>query len=154
MYKQDNKAFPEEINRYGCYLFCLLRMCEVEAAKEFSTSQILKIYEDSKAQGWIINNCSVVNPDKVCMMGLLVFGTPKVILQVGQLENGKPELWGWVKKSPKHQTISYIALKFKTTGEIGHHYVLGDRNYNILFDPSVKDYTKNPRIGGLIHNVS
>lgn len=150
MFKQTESIFPNDIQHYGCYFFCLLRMCELEGNKEFTKEQIIKLYDDCKNQGWISSQCSVVKPDMVTRSGLFVFGTMKTILQVGELKNDMLSFWRWANKNP-YNNPKYIALKFKSNGEIGHHFVLSDSNRNILFDSYTKDLTKNKLLGGLLH---
>lgn len=153
MFKQQNKFFPYDIQHYGCYFFCLLRMAELEAGKEFSSDQIICIYNESHRRGYIVEKCSCVKPDNVCRIALDILDSKKKIYQVGAInEDGRPTFWGWANKVP-YNNPEYIALKYKTGGEIGHHYVLANAMQEIIFDPSSTDYTMNEKLDGLLHKV-
>jgi hypothetical protein len=152
MYKQEDAFFNEEINKYGCYFFCILRMCELSAGSELSKSQVDTIYNYGKAMKYIGPKCSVEKPDLISRKTLDLLGCKKGIYQVGELQTGKPVFWGWASKAP-YNNPEYVALKYKTNGEIGHHFVLADQNQEIIFDPSIHDYTDRPILGGLLHKV-
>jgi len=152
MFKQENRIFPEEIQKYGCYFFCLLRICEIEAGKELTEDQVICLYNDAKFKRFIGAQCSVEKPDQVCALAMKVLDCKLAVYQVGSYEKGKSYFWGWASKPPMNDP-EYIALKYPTKGEIGHHYVLGNKSMTILFDPSVTDYTQRPLIGGLWHKV-
>jgi hypothetical protein len=151
--KQDNKAFPSDIQKYGCYFFCLLRMVELESGNEFSADGINILYYDCVAKGYIKAKCSCVKPDDICRLALDMIECKKKIYQVGAIDaSGKPTFWGWARKKP-YNDPKYIALTFQTRGEIGTHYVLANSMQEILFDPSSTDYTSRPKLGGLLHSV-
>lgn len=162
MFKQEDLAFPKEIQKYGCYFFCLLRMAEIESGKELTREQIIEIYHDGRKQEfndwqgvkrtWIEDKCSIANPDAICLRALMLLGSKKKIRQVGSLTNGRPTFWPWANRSPWNDP-EYVALKFQTRGEIGHHYALADAMQEVIFDPSVTDYTRRPVLGGLLHKV-
>lgn len=153
MYKQDDKDFPLDVQKYGCYFFCILRMCEIESGHELCKDQIIDIYTESKAQGFIGAQCSVQKPDELCRAVLMELGTQKTILQTGQLDGDKMTFWGWAKKPPYNQP-NYIALRFATSGPTGWHYVLGNMAGKVIFDSSTHDYTMNKLLGGLLHTVT
>lgn len=152
MLKQEDKAFPQEIQKYGCYFFCLLRICEIEAGRELTTDQIVCIFNDAKARKLIGQKCSVEKPDNVCKLALKILDCKLAVFQVGMIDKGKSYFWSWANKPP-YNAPEYIALKFPTKGEIGHHYVLGNKDRIIIYDPSITDYTQRPLLGGLWHKV-
>jgi hypothetical protein len=162
MYKQEANEFPEDIQKYGCYFFCLLRMCEIAAKAELTVEQVLAIYKwgkftPDKTVGLqermvIAQKSSVEAPDKLCAHVLTLLGSRRGILQVGGLEYGKEIFWGWANKAPYNKPEFY-ALKYRTFGEIGHHFVLANSDRKTLYDPSIHDYTDRPLLGGLLHKI-
>lgn len=153
MYKQQNTFFPYDVQKYGCYFFCLLKICELETGKEFSRDQIVSIYKTSLSRGAIGAKCSCLKPDQICRLALDILGETISVLQVGAIDGkGVPTFWGWANKKP-YNDPEYIALTFKTGGEIGTHYVLANAMQEIIFDPSITDYTMNEKLGGLLHKV-
>jgi hypothetical protein len=152
MYKQENTFFPYDVQHYGCYFFCLLKICELEAGIEFDRDQIVSIYKTSTTRGYIGSKCSCVKPDQICRLALDMLNSKKSVFQVGALTKGVPTFWGWANKKP-YNDPEYVALTFKTGGEVGTHYVLGNAMQEIIFDPSITDYTMNEKLGGLLHKV-
>lgn len=153
MYKQQDAFFPYDIQHFGCYFFCLLRMCEIEADASFTTDAVLCVYNEARKRKYIVGNCSCESPDMICRIALDVLDSKKKILQVGGFsENGANAFWGWANRIPYNQ-YKFIALKYKTNGPIGHHYILGNAAKEIIYDPSIVDYTDGGLIGGLLHTV-
>lgn len=153
MYKQELGDFPLDVQKYGCYFFCLLRMCEIEAGVTFTKEQINDIYAHCRMKGYIGAQCSCLSPDNVCRYALDSVQCKKSILQVGDIDkNGKPSFWNWANKKP-YNDPQYVALSFATGGPIGHHYILANAMQEVIFDPSSHDYTKNSKLGGLLHKA-
>lgn len=152
MYKQQNTFFPYDVQHYGCYFFCLLKICELEAGIEFDRDQIVSIYKTSTTRGYIGPKCSCLKPDQICRLALDMLNSKKSVFQVGALAKGVPTFWSWANKKP-YNDPEYVALTFKTGGEVGTHYVLGNAMQEIIFDPSITDYTMNEKLGGLLHKV-
>jgi len=163
MFKQESDDFPEEIQKYGCYLFCLLRMCEIVSKRDLTVAQAIDIYtyakltmflgEDKIRRPILGAKCSVQSPDKLCTYALTLLGSANSISQVGMLSNGKELFWGWANKPPYNKPEFY-ALEYQTYGEIGHHYVLANRAKETIYDPSEHDYTMRPLLGGLLHKAT
>lgn len=59
------------IGKYGCYFSCLIKIAEKIAAKSID---IIDMFNQCKAKGWIDSECFVQNPDKI-----LAFMTGKKI---------------------------------------------------------------------------
>jgi hypothetical protein len=152
VYKQENTFFPYDVQHYGCYFFCLLKICELEAGIEFDRDQIVSIYKTSTTRGYIGAKCSCLKPDQICRLALDMLNSKKSVFQVGALAKGVPTFWSWANKKP-YNDPEYIALTYKTGGEVGTHYVLGNAMQEIIFDPSITDYTMNEKLGGLLHKV-
>jgi hypothetical protein len=153
MFKQENAAFDINVQKYGCYFFCLLRICEIESGGELTVEQINAIYLGAKERGYIGTKCSCLDPDGICKLSMAVLKCDKIVLQVGALDKfGTSSFWNWANKKPYNEP-QYIALTFATGGPIGTHYVLANAKQEIIFDPSTHDYTQNAKLGGLWHTV-
>jgi hypothetical protein len=153
MFKQDIDGFPLEVNKYGCYFFCLLQICELESGNALSKAQINDIYATARLHGYIGAQCSCISPDNICRLAMIQLDCRKQILQVGDVDSqGRSAFWKWAQKVP-YNTPKYICMTFATGGPIGTHYVLGNMTREILFDPSSHDYTQNNKLGGLWHTV-
>lgn len=153
MYKQDASMFQDEVRKYGCYFFCLLRICELESGYNFSVEQVRYIYTSCLAKGYIGPKCSCISPDKICDTAIAFLRCKKRVIQVGSIDKDrKPTFWGWANKKP-YNDPQYVALTYQTNGEIGTHYVLANAMQEIIFDPSSADYTTRPFLGGLLHKV-
>jgi hypothetical protein len=153
MFKQEDLGFPREVQKYGCYFFCLLRICELESGLEFTAEQVRYIYVTCLANGSIGANCSCQNPDKICSTAMPFLRCKKKVMQVGSIDKtGKPMFWGWANRRP-YNDPQYVALTYKTGGKIGTHYVLANAMQEIIYDPSITDYTTNQLLGGLLHKV-
>lgn len=151
--KQENPAFASNVQRYGCYFFCLLRMAELEAGRELSADGINLVYFDCIDKAYIIGKCSCDKPDGIAQLALNFLESKKKIFQIGKINaEGKPTFWGWARKKP-YNNPKYVALCFSTGGPIGTHYVLAAPDHSIIFDPSEHDYTRNAKLGGLLHAV-
>jgi hypothetical protein len=150
---QTDSVFPEWVQKKGCYLFTILRMCELVAGKEFTSSEINDIYIYGLSSLSITSVDGVVNPDRVCKKALKVLGDEvHYITQVGKKSiDGSIKYWPWVQIHEAYKTVGYLALRFATSH--GHHYILGDRLNNILFDPYEKPYTRLQLLDALVHNV-
>ena len=153
MFKQDVDGFPLDVQKTGCYFFCLLRICELESGKELSKAQINDIYTEARLHGYIGAKCSCISPDNICRLAMMVLECRKQVLQVGDVDKqGRTSFWKWAQKIP-YNTPVYTCMTFATGGPVGTHYVLGNMAHEILFDPSSHDYTKNNKLGGLLHTV-
>lgn len=164
MYKQQNPAFPDDVQRAGCNFLSLLALCEREAGAFFTEAQVVEIYTLGSSatfkdwQGntrlWIEKNCSVVNPDAIAAKALGMLGSKKRVRQVGRIDaQGRPTFWGWANKKP-YNDPEYILLEFPLyAGKFSGHWVLADASHNVLFDSFSKDYTGRPLKGGLLYKV-
>ncbi len=153
MFKQENAAFDINVQKYGCYFFTLLKICERESGGTLSIEQINNIYNEAVRLGYIGAQCSCLSPDGICRVAMVTLGCKKLILQVGSLDKfGKPSFWKWANKKP-YNDPQYVALTFATGGPVGTHYVLTNAMQEIIFDPSEHDYTNNAKLGGLLHRV-
>jgi hypothetical protein len=154
MFYQTDPDFPDGIKKEGCYFFSLLGMIEKASGKKFAKSQIVDIYMKAKDAKYIVGLCDVVNPDKVCSLACVMIGDSKhTVLQVGSMSaEKKVTLWPWAAKDPKYRGISFLALRYRT-GKGGHHYILGDKDGNIIFDSYGLPYDRKELLDALIHNV-
>jgi len=53
----------EALRKYGCYFFALLRWAEMEkVGPGFTDEEVINKFDHCKDQGWIEDDCFVVNP--------------------------------------------------------------------------------------------
>jgi len=156
MLYQTNRAFPKEVQKYGCYFMSLLRMVELVSLKEFTVDQINALYTHSVWKGYIIGKCSCNKPDNIVKEAFSMLLSKNIAYQVGSKSYGadpKTVWWPWVMKNDKFKQVDYLLGQFATTGEFGTHYCLLDRNEVVIYDPYDKPYTRLDLLGSHIYRV-
>lgn len=129
---QNDKNLLKDIQSVGCYFLCLARMIELEAEIEFDAQQINDVWERSKQEGYLNKNNEIVSPDKI--LKLFSFQTNKsvVVCQIGEEKEEKIVFWQWTK--PNYQTANYLVEMLLTFGKHGTHFILCDKEKNVIYD--------------------
>ena len=96
------------LGNYGCYLLCLLRICEMETKGQVSAEEA---FEVARASGWMDEDCYVKEPAKI--LGRFAGGT-----------------WDVTKQEPgyKSDSVQYVIQRWewKNTGGIQSHFTMPD----------------------------
>ena len=106
-----------EIGRYGCYFLSI-----VEAAERKTGNYILVVptFLDMKKRGYIGEDCYILAPDRI-MTEL-----------TGKAYTVRHEVKDYRAKEGEIEILHY---EWRKKGEVSAHFVLGDGNGRVAFDP-------------------
>lgn len=128
MIYQNNKQLYSPIQKSGCLFLSLLFIGQVEAHKVLDVKEINDIYCLSLKKNWIDTEMTVKKPDEIIAQ---VTGR-EILYQIGSKDGDNPIIfWRWVKDKNYNWTI----LRYKTTGNFGTHFVVGDKYSKEFWDP-------------------
>jgi len=144
MYKQNEPGLDTEIQKVGCYFLSLCAMIERETGVTFTIDMLNTLWMRLKQIKIIDESLKIINPDIVLKEALASTNKKKpTILQVGQAYRTEEiTFWSWVEKAPRYKDYKYIVEMVRTQGTEGTHFILRDKDKNLLFDSyDFKKYT-------------
>lgn len=128
MINQHSKELDKHIQKSGCYFLCLLWIIQIENRIVLSAKNINDIYTYMVDNSWMDENCTIKKPDNILNY---LLDTVK-IHQIGQKQDDEDETyWSWVKD----KEYDWVIMQHKTSGSIGTHFTVGDKNWNEFYDP-------------------
>mgnify|MGYP001273076238 CR=1 FL=1 len=141
--KQNDGELLPVIRSVGCYFLSLGRIIELEAGIEFTAEQYNAVWKRSEEKKYIVSK-DIKKPDHI--MKEFAYEAKKMaisICQVGQELDEKTTFWGWV--TPVYKNYKYVVEMRKTNGVVGTHFVLCDKDKNLIYDSyDFHDYEWKP----------
>ena len=106
-----------ELGNYGCYFLSIVEAAERKSGKEYS---ILPIFLEMKKKGFIGKDSYIFFPDKIL-----------------SALTGKPYTIRHERKDykPKAGEIEILRYEWRGEGGVSAHFVLGDGNGRVAYDP-------------------
>lgn len=106
-----------ELGKYGCYFLSVVKAAERDRGRD---CPILPAFFDMKKRGFIGNDCYMLHPDRVL-----------------STLTGKPYTVRRESKDYKAEAGEIEILRFEWRGEggVSAHFVLGDGNGRVAYDP-------------------
>jgi hypothetical protein len=116
-------------------------MIELWADVEISIDDVNTIWTMAKQRTFLRNDGYMRDMDGVLKLAKQALGFAKPIFTVGIIEDRKTVYWDWTKNYPELQQTAYKIETLKTFGKTGTHFVLCDKDGELIFDSySFKPY--------------
>ena len=135
---QSNDKLKKEIKQTGCAFLTCVRMAEIIGNFKLNVKEINVINELLITDKLIAKNQTIYN-FQGCINYILRYYNIHDI-QIEHIGN-KTEYMPWTKGKPTHYTILIYNTPYTNVG--GKHYMLGDKEGNVIYDPAngkVKTY--------------
>ena len=130
---QNNPAFNDQIQKYGCLFFCYLHAATMITREQWTVDSIEQKYIEYVHNGWLLPNCNVKKPDRI-------------MIDCGV------ELNGWIRfESVGYRPTTYEQEILLFKAPLHKHFVLGNNKTDVLYDPLVASNTV--RNGSLIRKT-
>jgi len=129
MILQRDTRLKQEIQEYGCYLMSIFFLVNKYTNFPFSAEIINNLYHNYVKKGWIDSDCMILDPNAI-------FGFLE--MEVSYTDRHEP---------PERQTLKNEIEILKYVSEYGNHFVTGDGNGNVAYDPyGVSNAVKHGRL--------
>lgn len=151
MVSQKTNGLLQPIQKAGCYFLSLLKIVEILSGKNYTVSEINALYQIFVNLKWLKPDCSIVKPDEITGDCLARLGINKKVFQVGVYKDGKTTFWAWV--NDKQKAFEYVVIHYATTGQQGSHFVLANRERNIIYDSYGLYSYSNPIVKEVFYKV-
>jgi len=118
------------IYEYGCNFRSLQAMAEIKTRHGLNYSEIEDLFSMAMNRKWIDNECYVKSPEDICNSVFKLYKSKYRVWNCGKVQNGEALSW---KGHPVR--FDYSIVKLYQPDMINKHFVLGDKNYDLVFDP-------------------
>jgi len=127
---QNNKLLIKPIQKWGCNFLSYAAICEREMGVNIAPKTVNQFYYDN--QGSSLNDkCGVLSPDKLMNAIFKMYGCDYSGHHIGN----KDQILSYVKNRRTDATV--ICYKTDYTGDgYGKHYMAGDKDAVVFFDPA------------------
>ena len=126
--KQTELFYP--INKYGCNFRSLQAMAETNLNLSLNYDTIIDLHSIALNMSWIDSECTVQQPEQIVNSVFKFFKRRTRAWNCGKVKNGEAVNW---KGHPT--AFDYCIIKLWQPNMEDKHFVLGDTNYNLVFDP-------------------
>lgn len=117
MILQRDIRLRQEINEWGCYLMSIFFLVNKYTNRELSTELINELYHVFQKYNWMDEGCTIHDPNSIfAYLGLDVQYTDR-------------------HEPPGRKTQDNEIEILKFTSSHGDHFVVGDGNGNVAYDP-------------------
>ena len=106
-----------ELGNYGCYFLSLVEAAERDTGRDYP---ILSTFLDMKKRGFIGNECYIIFPEKILSM------------LTGKDYTVRRESKDYKSKAGEIEILRY---EWRGEGGVSAHFVLGDGNGRVAYDP-------------------
>ena len=133
---QNHPALPEAVRLYGCRYRTLQAIAEFIAGATLSLRYITNAYNTFKREKDVMNsNCECGEKEFKIIQDAYTELTleKRVLWQIGKIEGDKVTYW-----SGTPHPYTHIIREYKTN--VGKHFVLLDKDKNLIFDPWSLEY--------------
>lgn len=142
---QNHPKLPSPIRLYGCRYRTLQAIAEFIAGVPLSLRYIVDAYNEFKKNKDIMNsNCECGSKEFKIIQDAYEELTldKRVLWQIGKIDQGQIVYW-----SGKEHPYTHIIREYKTN--VGKHFVLLDKDKNLIFDPWSLEYNDPLKILGI-----
>ena len=125
---QTSCVYP--INDYGCNLRSLQAMAELKTRENLLVTQIEDMYNKAVNLGWCEDNCYINKPENIVNAVFELKQSKYKAWNCGKFVDGEALSW---KGHPIK--FDYSIIKLWQPDMKSKHFVLGDTDFNLVFDP-------------------
>ena len=118
------------VNEYGCNFRSLQAIAEVNSRRDLLHVEIEDLYSQSVNMSWVGEDCYVKEPEQLANSVFKLFKSKYRIWNCGVARGTRAV--GWNGKPCK---FDYCIIKLWQESMTDKHFVLGDPNFKLLFDP-------------------
>ncbi len=141
--QQTSKWLTKQLNKAGCYFMSIMWGVGKYLDKEIKPYQIMKIYEDVVAKGYMTFGCYILNPAKIGTAALEELGSNDRFYYVGSERDGHLDFYKEALHKDINLTIDNIQILWEDkNGKMreGKHFVTSDFNPDNNLIPTGKIY--------------
>lgn len=128
---QTNENLISDIQHSGCNFRSLSAIAEITSKKCLSYEDILDIYRSVLDQGSIKKDCEVVKPENLVNFVFKFLDSDHSVWNSGYMKDGIAKTWG----NEVTENFDYTIIKLYQKDKSKRHFVLGDREGALLWDP-------------------
>ena len=125
---QTDLFYP--VYKYGCNFRSLQAMAEIKSRRTLSENEIIDLYTIATNRDYIDSDCYVNKPEEITNSVFKLYKSKYRVWNCGKVKNGEAVNW---KGHPVK--FDYSIIKLYQPDMENKHFVLGDTDYNLVFDP-------------------
>ncbi len=134
MIRQNDPRLPKRY-KSACNFMVFLAEAQLLYGRDFTIDEILGIEEYALDACWIDKEFTVIKPEQLFNYSAVCIGSRFRCRNIGYVKNGKAVYWSG-KKIPRRE-IGFSQIKYRNPSlNYKLHFVLGDKNYNVRWDPT------------------
>ena len=141
LYLQTDYRLDRKMNKSGCAIRSLIAVPEIFLRKRLEIVDIEEIAIQSLDMGYIDPDYAFHKPGKIVELAYEKYGKEVTCYDIATRKGSKTHYYKWVQASGIYDH-TFTLLKWKTDGEQGMHFTLGDKDGKEIFDPYPVDVHK------------